>query len=356
MDDSLSLGDIAQSYPLPRAPLPIVIIGAGGVVNDAHLPAYAKAGFAVQGVYDRDAARSVTVARKWGIPTVFESLNEAVATPGVVFDIAVPPVALPEVLETLPNGAAVLMQKPMGGDLEAAARIRALCREKGLRAAVNFQLRFSPMMLAIADAHRKGLLGDIVDVEVRLNLRTPWELFSFLKGAGRVEIQVHTIHYLDWVRSLLGEPRGVWAQTLRDPRVPDLNSTRTSAILNYGEATRCCLSINHNNPWGPKHSAAMVKVEGTKGAAIAKLGLLLNYPEGEPDELEIVSEGTSWQAIPLAGRWFPDAFIGTMSSLQRFVSGESDALPTNVEDGYRTMALVEACYASSACGATRVPE
>ena len=36
---------------------PIAIVGAGGIVNDAHLPAYRKAGFDVIGIYDVRAAR-----------------------------------------------------------------------------------------------------------------------------------------------------------------------------------------------------------------------------------------------------------------------------------------------------------
>jgi predicted dehydrogenase len=31
---------------------PIAIVGAGGIVNDAHLPAYRKAGFDVVGIYN----------------------------------------------------------------------------------------------------------------------------------------------------------------------------------------------------------------------------------------------------------------------------------------------------------------
>ena len=55
------------------------------------------------------------------------------------------------ILEQLPRGSAVLMQKPMGPDLDAAKRILALLRERSLVAAVNFQLRFSPGMLALHD-------------------------------------------------------------------------------------------------------------------------------------------------------------------------------------------------------------
>ena len=46
--------DIPQSWPAPTSPKPIVIIGAGGIVRDAHMPAYAKAGLTVSGVTDLD--------------------------------------------------------------------------------------------------------------------------------------------------------------------------------------------------------------------------------------------------------------------------------------------------------------
>ena len=54
-------------WPLPGNPNPIVIIGTGGIINDAHMPAYKKAGFEVLGVYDIDTTRSQETAKKWGI-------------------------------------------------------------------------------------------------------------------------------------------------------------------------------------------------------------------------------------------------------------------------------------------------
>ena len=63
-------------------------------------------------------------------------------------------------------------------------------------------------------------------------------------------------------------------------------------------------------------------------------------------------QNPSWETVPLEGNWFPDAFIGTMASLMRHLDDPAVTLPTCVEDAYRTMALVEACYESSARGAT----
>lgn len=350
--EPLDVASLRQSWPRPSAPRPIVIIGAGGIVNDAHLPAYRLAGLPVAGAYDLDHDKARAVAGRWDT-RAFETLDEAIAAPGAVYDLALPPAAHLDVLPRLPDGSAVLLQKPMGRDLAEASAILALCRQKSLVAAVNFQLRFSPMMLAVADALARGWLGRLVDVEVHLNLVTPWHLFPFLKGMPRVEIAVHSIHYLDTLRAMLGNPVGVHARTLGHPST-DLAQTRTSAIFDYAPDQRVTLSINHNHDFGRKFQDASFRFEGTEGAAMVKLGLLLNYPEGEPDELWITRKGGAWTQVPLQGRWFPHAFIGTMSNLQRVAAGEDSRLLTAVDDAWHTMAMAEAAFESAARPATPI--
>lgn len=351
-DLSIPVAELRQSWLRPAAPRPIVVIGAGGIVNDAHLPAYRLAGLPVAGIFDINAARAKALADKWEV-LVFASLEQAAAAPGAVFDLATPPGAHLDVLPKLPEGATVLLQKPMGRDLAEASAILKLCLARRLIAAVNFQLRFSPMMLAARDALARGWLGDLVDVEVHLNLLTPWHLFPFLKGMERVEIAVHSIHYLDLIRAFLGNPAGVHARTLGHPST-DLAQTRTSAILDFAPGQRVTFSINHNHCFGRKFQDASFRFEGTTGAAVVKLGLLLNYPEGEPDELWITRGGDDWTPVPLSGGWFPHAFIGTMSNLQRFAAGEDETLVTSVEDAWHTMALAEAAFESAALPATPV--
>jgi predicted dehydrogenase len=210
------------------------------------------------------------------------------------------------------------------------------------------------MMLALKDAIAKGWLGDVVDFDAWLALATPWQLWEFLLKAPRVEIAMHSIHYLDLIRQLLGDPRGVHAKTLGHPN-HKVAQTRTSAILDYGDTVRCALSINHDHDFGRRHQACEFRICGTEGAAYLKLGLNLDYPRGEPDILEIHPKGGSdWVAVPLAGEWFPDAFVGRMANVQRYASGEDAELVSSVEDAWNTMALVEAAYQSSAAPATPI--
>lgn len=347
------VSDLRQAWPRPSQPRPIVVIGAGGIVNDAHLPAYRLAEFPVAGIFDLDRGRADALAAKWGLKA-FPSLAEAAAVKDAVFDLAIPPAAHVDVLSALPEGSAALIQKPMGRDLDEATRILKLARERKLTAAVNFQLRFAPMMLALADALERGLLGRLIDVEIHLNILTPWHLFPFLKGLPRIEIAVHSIHYFDFIRSLLGNPTGVYARTMGHP-ASDMAQTRTSAILDFGNNVRCTLSINHDHDFGRRFQDSTFRFEGDQGVAVVKMGILLNYPHGEPDELWIARKGSDWTSVPLQGGWFPHAFIGTMSNLQRFAAGEDPKLITAVEDAWHTMALVEACFTSSAAPATPVP-
>ncbi|RAS10826.1 Gfo/Idh/MocA family protein [Ensifer adhaerens] len=353
MAENFDPGALRQWWPKPAKPRPIVIFGAGSIVGDAHLPAYRQAGFPVAGLYDPDREKAAKLAGAWRIPA-FEREEDALAVADAIFDLATPPAAHAAILAKLPIGAAALIQKPMGSDLEAATAILELCRTRKLKAAVNFQLRFAPIMLALKHAIAKGYLGEVVDFDAWLALSTPWGFWPFLKGLPRIEIAMHSIHYLDLVRGLLGNPLGVHAKTIGHPN-HEVAQTRTAAILDYGDRVRCVLSINHDHDFGRKFQACEFRISGTSGAAYVKLGVNLDYPKGEPDELWIRPTGAvEWVSVPLEGAWFPDAFANRMANLQRFASGEDPELIGSVEDAWQTMALVEAAYQSSASPATAI--
>ncbi|WP_430475173.1 Gfo/Idh/MocA family protein [Thalassospira lucentensis] len=337
--------DFRQTIEMPTTKTPVVVFGAGSIVTDAHLPAYRDLNVPVAGIFDPDLNKAQKVASDWGT-SVFDTLEQAASQKDVVFDLAVPPAAIVELLEALPEGAIVVIQKPLGSDLDEASRIISVLRRKNIKAAVNFQLRFAPMSLALKDAIAKGLLGDVVDFDAWLALDTPWHLWAFLADLPRVEILLHSIHYLDFVRDLLGNPNGVHARSIGHPS-STVSNTRSSIMLDYGQSVRCNLSINHNHGFGRKFQACEFRICGTKGAAYMKLGVNLDYPKGEPDELWLNTDG-EWRQIDLVGNWFIEAFHGRFAQVQRFAAGLDDALDGSAEDAWHTMALVEASYESSA--------
>jgi hypothetical protein len=92
---------IPQQPQLPVNPRPIVMIGAGGIVRDAHLLAYRKALFPVSSICDLQIDRARHLATEYGIAATLSDFKQAIASaPGnAVFDLALPPKALPSVLD-----------------------------------------------------------------------------------------------------------------------------------------------------------------------------------------------------------------------------------------------------------------
>lgn len=344
--------------PRPRSPRPIVIIGAGGIVRAAHLPAYAKAGFPVIAIADVNPGKAEQLATEAGIAHHFDSVAEAVrfAPPDAVFDVAVPASRITAILPELPRGAAVLLQKPMGETLDEARAIRQICRDRRLIAGVNFQLRYAPNNLGAVALAEAGLLGELHDMEVQIRTYTPWKLWEFLATAPRLEILYHSIHYLDLVRSWLGRPHGVYARTVKNPLCANFAATKSSIVLDYGDSKRVVVITNHGHDL-PGTQRSFVQWEGIDGAIRMDMGVNLDYPKGVPDTLSYAIRGDEhWTSAPISGNWFPDAFMGSMGALQAFVEGSIPDLPIGFESAFETMALVEAAYISSQRGGEPLPE
>lgn len=274
--------------------------------------------------------------------------------PDTLFDLAIPASAFADTLRKLPLGAHVLIQKPMGETLKQAREILTICRERNLHAAVNCQLRFAPFVRAAHVLIERGIIGDLLDMEMRLNTFTPWSLFPFVAGIPRVEIVYHSIHYVDLIRSFLGEPRSILARTYPHPDNPQIASVRTSMILDYPDPVRALITTNHAHRFGRKHQESYLKWEGTQGAIKAQIGLLLDYPRGAGDRFEycILEEEKEpeWQSLSIDGTWFPHAFVGSMAQVMRHKEGSLEVMPNSVEDVFRTMACVEAAYTSNKQG------
>ncbi len=346
---------------LPKKHRNICIIGAGGIVHDAHLPAYAIAGFTVVGIYDLDVDKASALAAKFGVPHVYSTLDAMIqAHPDAVFDIALPASEIVSVLQQLPEGADVLIQKPMGTHYAEAKEILRCTQAKKMNACFNFQLRYAPFITAAREIIDRGDIGKVYDIEVYVNVFTPWHLWSFMHGKPRIEILYHSIHYIDLIRAFLGNPEGIYAKTVKHPSMHELASVRTNIIMDYGDMIRANILTNHCHQFGYQQQQSYIKFEGTKGAIKINMGVLIDYPRGVPDKFEyvIMEEGRKpeWKELPVEGGWFPHAFIGTMSQIMLAAEGAIEKPEMGVEDALYTMACVEAAYISSEKGSVKISD
>ncbi|MCU1577110.1 MAG: gfo/Idh/MocA family oxidoreductase [Leifsonia sp.] len=327
---------------------PIAIVGAGGIVDGAHLPAYRLAGLEVVGITDIDLTRAREVATRHGIARVYATLEELLADDRVeVVDIAVPVTHQPPIFtKAVAAGKHVLAQKPFTTNPETARELAALAAEAGVVAAVNQQMRFDE---GIAAAHRmveSGWLGTVTSFSLSVNVFTDWSQWEWAQAMERLEIMVHSIHYHDAVRWFMGEPSSVYAVAGRTPGQFPVGETRTTSTYTFPDGSSAFVYANHMN--AGNDNTAEFRIDGTEGAIRGTLGLMYDYPGGRPDTLEVTSTVVAtdgWVPYPVTQRWFPHAFIGSMGSvLQAVATGSTPR--SAVSDNVKTVELVDALYRS----------
>ncbi len=323
-------------------------IGCGGIVQYAHMPAYRKAGFRVVGVYDIKRETATAVAAENNVQTVYASVQELLADPRVeIVDIAVPPWEQRDIVrQVAAAGKHMLCQKPLSDRFSEAVEIVEMAESAGVKQAVNQQMRFDAGMAASREIIQRGLIGRPTDAQIQVSCQTPWHMWPWLASAPGLEVMYHSIHYLDSMRSLFGNPQWV---TSRHSRYPEQGAvqgeTKTITVLDYANGLQALISVNHYNLHG--ETFATFRFLGTEGAIEGTIGLLYDYPNGRADTLNWRQKGQEPVPVELDELWIPDAFIGPMASLMQAI--KTDGIPaTGSRDNLDTLRVVHAAYRSAA--------
>jgi predicted dehydrogenase len=337
---------------------PIAIVGAGAIVDVAHLPAYRAAGLDVAGIHDHHPGRAAEVAERHAVPRVYASLDELLADDRVeVVDVAVTASAQPEIVRrVLESGRHVLAQKPFAPDPATGLALVELAEARGLGLVVNQQLRFEEGMVAAHRMIELGWIGDVTAMSITVNIWTEWTAWPWMLQVPRLEVMVHSIHYHDVVRWFLGEPALVFSVAGRTPGQAPAAETRSVTTSSYASGAVSVIHANHEN--GQGDNLAAFRIDGSRGAIRGTLGLLYDYPSGRPDTLELnsaVLPTDGWVPYPVGSRWVPDAFLGPMASLLRSIATGSVSRSSG-RDNLGTLRQIERIYTSMETGmAVRVP-
>ena len=327
---------------------PIAIVGAGEIVDLAHLPVYRQYGLPIVGITDKNLERAREVAERHEIPRVYTSNEDVAADDGVdVVDIAVFPWAQYEVaVPMLDAGKDLLCQKPISYDYDEAERLVAHANGRQRLMAVNQQMRFTESVAAAKAMIDQGWIGEPYEVTWDFKVYTPWEAWAWVTELPRLDLNQFTIHPLDSTRFWLGDPQYVYGTQAREPGQPQKGETRTISVLEYAGETRAFLRSFHKNRCGDPR--AEFRIDGTEGSIRGTIGLMYDYPTGRADSLELHSRvipTDGWLSYPVMSRWIPAAFIGPMASLLAAIdSGGKPA--TDANDNLATLRLVHALYRS----------
>jgi predicted dehydrogenase len=331
----------------PKKDYGIAHVGCGGIVQYAHLPAYKKAGFKVVGTYDINRENAQKVADGYGSIRVYDSLEELLADPAVeIVDIAVFPW---EQLKIVEKVAAVkkhmLCQKPLSDTFSEAVRIVELAKQAGVKQALQHQMRWDAGIAAARNLIHRGFIGQPTDAQIQVSCETPWHMWPWLASAPRLEVMYHSIHYIDSIRSLFGDPEWVTSRHARYAEQGEVRAeTKTITVLDYASGLQALVAVNHYNLHG--ETFAVFRFFGTEGAIEGTIGLMYDYPRGRPDTLVYKQKGKDPIEVHLDEMWIPDAFVGPMASLMEAI--QTDTKPfSDSEDNLNTLRIVNAAYLSA---------
>jgi predicted dehydrogenase len=187
------------------------VVGTG-FIGPAHIEALRRIGIPVAGLVERDAATAEAKARALGVTRGYPSLEAALADPGIdVVHLAVPNhLHAPCARAALAAGKHVLCEKPLALTSAESAELVQQARDSGRVAAVNYNLRFYPLVHEARERVRAGRLGRPFLVHgsylqdwLLYDTDWSWHLEPREGGVLRVVADVGT-HWLDMVTFITG--------------------------------------------------------------------------------------------------------------------------------------------------------
>ena len=341
--------------PLPVVSDPqkygIALIGAGHIVCSAHLPAYRKAGFRVEGIFDIDRKRAQRVAGDFHVQKVYPTLDGLLADPEVqVVDVAVPPWAQEELVAPIArSGRHLLCQKPLAVSSGSARQVVAAAREAGVQLAVNVNTRFAPAVRYLKQMLLRGQFGQLRHADIRINYWDDWKTWPWLKDLDELVIRYDAIHVMDVMRYLLGEAESIYAAAGPVSGLQVRGETNVILVFRYASGPTAYIRDSADN-WA-RDTCAEFRIEGDQAVAKGILGIWYDYPVGRPDRVESCTRERpgEWHVVEPPGMWAPDAWIWTMAELFDAIENVREPIHGGA-DHIRTLRYVEAAYRSIRTG------
>ncbi len=329
-------------------------IGSGFIMRDVQIVAYQKAGFNVAAIASRTPAHAQAAAQLRGIPKVYDTWQELLDDPQIeIIDIAYPPDQQLDIVKEAVKRKhikGILAQKPLAMDYAEAKELVKVCADAGVVLSVNQNMRYDQSMRALKSILDQGLLGAPVFGTIEMRAIPHWQ--PFLKDYDRLTLLNMSIHHIDVLRYLFGDPERVFCSATQDPRTKFKHRDGVVMyILEYANGFRAAA---WDDVWtGPVREGAegdlyiKWRVEGLDGMAQGHIG----WPKfGDSDSQSTLDFTTKrepgmWFRPRWKEVWFPDAFAGPMAQLMGAIQNHKKP-ELDAQDNLKTMALVDAMYKS----------
>jgi len=332
-----------QPQPPARRDYGIGSLGCGGIATHAHLPAYQQCGYRVVACCDLAEEAAQRFQQASGAPFATTDVDAFLARPEIaIVDLAVHATQrLPLVEKIAAAGKHILSQKPFAMNLTDAERMVAICREAGVTLMINQQARWAPAHRAVKSIIERGVLGHVYSVmHVNRSFQdVPGSWFVALENFNIVD---HGIHYIDLTRHFTGRtPQRVKATTTTVPGQAAVSPMIYTIALEYERDAQVMSTLHFNNIIA---ASALHRyewfVDGTEGSLTASQTELSVSFKDNP---------RARQTFAIQGRWFPDAFGGSMAEMMTALN-ENREPQTSGRDNLNSIRIAYAAVESSETG------
>ncbi len=189
--------------------------------------------------------------------------------------------------ECLSKGIAMHLDKPGGEDAAAFDKLVNECETKNIPLQMGYMLRGNPAMEFCVDTVRKGLLGDIYEVQADMHHHYGNDEYKeYLKSFKGGIMYNLCCHFMDFITRFMGAPEDVHSVLKSTPDYPEGSYNNCVAILEYKHATATLRSCSRDYGMGRR-----MRIAGTKGtidmsptessSQPLKLTLTLNAQSGD---------------------------------------------------------------------------
>ena len=343
--------------PRPRFPEDrsgVAVLGAGAIAQSAHLPAYARHGVGVVGVWSRDPRTVADVTERFPqVGRVYKSPEQLLADPAVrIVDVATPAsVRLQWVEAAVDAGKHVLAQKPLTVDpaeVPALDAVLSRAEARGLRVAVNQNGRWAPAWRLTTQLVRSGAVGEVVGVTHLHDKALPPLVGTPFDELDHMLLTDYLNHWVDITHTWL-EPARVRTVQATDSRVPGQppearNPWSATLTMTADSGAGALLRIVGNAV--ASEPSCPFWVHGTTGTV--RGSVLVGSDRLALDQ----GDGTTTYSLP--GAWFVDGFAGTMGELMCAVA-EGREPENSARHGLTTARITFAAQESAALGGVPVP-
>ncbi len=344
----------------PMTEIGAAVVGTG-FIGVVHVEALRRLGVPVHGVVGSTRERAAARSRELGLPPAYESFQAMLDDPRVEVVHITSPNHLhhEQAAAALAAGKHVVCEKPLAMTSQQSAGLVQIAESSGKVNAVNFNIRFYPVLQHLQGVIEEGGLGQVRLVSghylqdwLLLDTDWNWRLEPQLGGDLRAVADIGS-HWMDLTSFLCGKritavmaDLATFIKTRKQPAGPvetfatdrgaktvarEIHTEDCATILlRYEEGTRGSLAVSQVSP-GRKNSLVF-EVDGAESAA--------GWNSERPDEL--------W----LGHRGRPNELILRDPAMMNAKGRKASYLPGGHAEGFADTfkALYAAVYAAVAAG------